>query len=202
MPAVARGDDRRAALSPGGDDAFDRGRVELGPVCEHDDRGLHVRVERGQPAPERGAGPALPVRAGDGALELVRTRDDDDLIDSGEPLEHGGKEQALLRRAEPRRGTGREDDRRDQDSCTVTFLITTGFDGGPSPTPSASIALTVAIPSVTRPTMAYSGGSPMSLPVTTKNWLPAVPGASFCVFAIATTPSVYAASLGGTSTVE
>ena len=54
---------------------------------------------------------------------------------AAEPFEDGGKEQALLRRAEPRRGAGGEDDRRDQDSCTVTFSITTGFDGGPSPTP-------------------------------------------------------------------
>ena len=41
----------------------------------------------------------------------------------------------------------------------------------------------------------------MSGPVTTKNWLPEVPGASFSAFAIATTPFVYAASLGGVSTV-
>ena len=41
----------------------------------------------------------------------------------------------------------------------------------------------------------------MSSPVTTKNWLPAVPGGSVCVFAIATTPFVYFASAGGGSTV-
>ena len=68
--------------------------------------------------------------------------------------------------------------------------------------PSASIASTVFIPSVTLPTIAYSGGRPMSAPVTTKNWLPAVPGGSVAVFAIATTPCVYFASEGGTSTVE
>jgi hypothetical protein len=38
--------------------------------------------------------------------------------------------------------------------------------------------------------------------VTTKNWLPAVPGGSLPALAIATTPFVYAASEGGTSTVE
>ena len=64
----------------------------------------------------------------------MRARDDDDLVDVRvEPLEDGGEEQALLRRAEPRRGTGGEDDRSDQDSWTVTRSITTGFDGGPSP---------------------------------------------------------------------
>ena len=90
--------------------------MELGPICEHDDRGLHLRAERGQPATERGAGPALPVRTGHGALELVRTGDDHDLIDAAEPLQHGGEEQVLLRRTEAGCGTGREDDCSDQDS--------------------------------------------------------------------------------------
>ena len=63
-------------------------------------------------------------------------------------LEHGGKEQPLLRRAEPRRCAGSEDDGADhQLFLTVTFSITTGCAGGPSPVPSASIALTVSIPS-------------------------------------------------------
>ena len=38
--------------------------------------------------------------------------------------------------------------------------------------------------------------------VTTKNWLPDVPGASSGDFAIATVPFVYFASDGGLSTVE
>jgi hypothetical protein len=116
VAAVAGGDERGAGLPPGGDDTFDRGRVEVRPVCEHDHRGFHVRAERSQPAPERGTGAALPVRARDGAFELVGTGDDNDLIDSAEPLEYSGKEQALLRRAESCCGTGREDDRPDQDS--------------------------------------------------------------------------------------
>jgi hypothetical protein len=36
----------------------------------------------------------------------------------------------------------------------VTFWITTGCEGGPSPVPRASIALTVSMPSVTVPTTA------------------------------------------------
>jgi len=46
----------------------------------------------------------------------VRSRDDDDLVDPGQPFEDGGEEQALLRRAEPRRRARGEDDRADQDS--------------------------------------------------------------------------------------
>ena len=69
------------------------------------------------------------------------------------PLEHGGEQQPLLRRAEARRRTGGEDDRA-YDDCTVTRSITTGCVGGPSPAPSASIAVTVSIPSVTVPTTA------------------------------------------------
>ena len=43
---------------------------------------------------------------------------------------------------------------------------------------------------MTLPSSAYSGGSCASSPVTTKNWLPDVPGASVAVLAIATTPLV------------
>ena len=41
--------------------------------------------ERGEAAAERRAGAALPLRAGDGALELVRPGDDDDLVDATDP---------------------------------------------------------------------------------------------------------------------
>jgi hypothetical protein len=116
VAAVARGDERRACLPPPLDHALHGGGRELRAVCEHDDSGFHVWAERGQPTPERGAGAALPVRARDGTLELVRPRDDDDVFDSTESFENCGEEQALLRRAEPRRGSGREDDRRDQDA--------------------------------------------------------------------------------------
>jgi hypothetical protein len=40
----------------------------------------------------------------------VRARDDDDLVDPGQPFEDGGDEQALLRCTEPRRRAGGEDD--------------------------------------------------------------------------------------------
>ena len=50
---------------------------------------------------------------------------------------------------------------------------------------------------LTSPTIAYSAGSPTSSPVTTKNWLPDVPGASTAVFAIAMTPLTYFEPAGG-----
>jgi len=46
----------------------------------------------------------------------VRSCDDDDLVDAGQPFEDGREEQALLRRAEPRRRARGEDDGSDQDS--------------------------------------------------------------------------------------
>jgi hypothetical protein len=46
----------------------------------------------------------------------MRSRDDDDLVDGRQPLEDAGEEEALLRRAEPRRRAGGEDDGSDQDS--------------------------------------------------------------------------------------
>ena len=155
VAAVARRDDRRRAPAPLVDDAVDRRRSERRPVREHDDRRLDLGRERGEAAAQRRAGPSLPVEAVDRAFERVRTRDDDDLVEPLYVLEHGGQEQSLLRRAEPRRCTGSEDDGADhQLLLTVTFSITTGFPGGPSPRPSASIALTVSIPSVTVPTTA------------------------------------------------
>ena len=81
-----------------------------------------------------------------------------------------------FRTATPRRRRGRSRRCAHQLSPTVTLETTTGCDGGPSPTPSASMRSTVSMPSVTSPTTAYSGGRPASAPVTTKNWLPAVPG--------------------------
>jgi len=89
----------------------------------------------------------------------VRAFYDDDLV-HGRPaqaLEHAGEKEALLRCPEPRCLAGCEDDRGDsghQLRPTVTDSITTGWDGGPSPTPSASIRWTVSMPSVTSPTIA------------------------------------------------
>ncbi len=42
--------------------------------------------------------------------------------------------------------------------------------------PSLPIRATTAAPLLTLPTSAYSGGSPALAPVTTKNWLPELPG--------------------------
>ncbi|MDQ3067307.1 MAG: hypothetical protein M3R12_09195, partial [Actinomycetota bacterium] len=55
--------------------------------------------------------------------------DDDDLIEPVQLLEHRGEEQALLRRSEPARRAGRENDRSDQDVTTLIVSITTGCDG-------------------------------------------------------------------------
>ena len=55
--------------------------------------------------------------------------------------------------------------------------MTTGWVGcSVAGSPSVPISSTTSNPSVTSPTTAYSGGRPTSAPVTTKNWLPAVPG--------------------------
>ena len=88
---------------------------------------------------------------------MARASGDDDLIDRDQPFEHGGEEQALLRRAEPRRRAGGEDDGSDQDDVTVTFSITTGIEGGPSPTPSLSIACTVSAVAPTSKSAKLSG---------------------------------------------
>ena len=73
----------------------------------------------------------------------------------------------------------------------VTESITTGCVGcSVAGSPSCPIRSTTSRPLVTFPTRAYSGGSPASAPVTTKNWLPAVPAGSLAVFAIATAPLV------------
>src|SRR5919107_1187151 len=57
--------------------------------------------------------------------------------------------------------------------------MTTGATGRSSP-PVGTEAMrsTMSVPCVTRPTSAYSGGSPASAAVTTKNWLPDAPAGS------------------------
>ena len=122
MPALARvgrDDDLARAVAPRVEDAVDgRGR-EVRPVREADDRGLGVRVEGSQAAAKRRSGPPLPLAARDDAgaldVELVRAGDDDDVVDARSPetLEDAGEEEALLRPAEARPGSGGEDDRRD-----------------------------------------------------------------------------------------
>ena len=56
----------------------------------------------------------------------MRAGDDDDRVEARQPLEHGGEQDALLGRAEPRRRTGGEDDACDHVATTLTFSITTG----------------------------------------------------------------------------
>ena len=67
--------------------------------------------------------------------------------------------------------------------------------------PSVPIFMTTSLPAVTLPITAYSGGSCASGAVTTKNWLPDVPGASDADFAIATVPNGYFVDGAGGSTV-
>ena len=141
--------------------------ARFGPVGEDDDGRLDVVVESGEPAAERRSRPALPVRARDDARRRTlagsrararpRRRRSRRRTSLDSRVEHVREEEVLLRAAEPRRLARREDDRGDaphQLDAAVTVFTTTGCDGGPSPTPSASIRSTVSIPSVTSPTIA------------------------------------------------
>ena len=114
LAAVARGDDRLSRLAPGGDDALDCLRREVGAVGEHDHRG--VGVQPGQATAQGGPGASFPVGAPDDprvGLDVVGAQDDDDLVHRRppEPLQDLRQEQPLLRRAEARRRAGREDNR-------------------------------------------------------------------------------------------
>jgi hypothetical protein len=87
---------------PGGDHAVDRLRRQVRPVCEDDHRCVGVLRQRGQPAAERRAGPALPFGAENGlrrSLDVVGAEDDDDPVDRARAhaLEHGLEQQPLLR---------------------------------------------------------------------------------------------------------
>src|SRR5262249_60408633 len=115
----------------------------------------------GGAAAQEGAGPALPVGAGARRSlrrppGLVGPLADDDLVHGGpgQPLEHAGEEEPLLGTTEARGLARREDDRgytSHQLSSTGTLEITTGSEGGPSPTPRPSMPSTATIPSVTFP---------------------------------------------------
>ena len=161
--AVVRRSDYLAAGAPVVEHSLDGLRREIGPVGKDDHGRLDVSPERREAAAERRPRPALPLRAADDSRlvgsELIGALDHDDLVHRrfAEPLEHVREKDALLRAPEPRRLACREDDRGDahrQLSPTVTVFTTTGCDGGPSPTPSASIRRTVSSPSVTSPTIA------------------------------------------------
>ena len=91
-------------------------------------------------------------------LELVGPGHDDELADprGAYPLEHLLDQQPLLRRPEPRRGAGREHDRRDHLLEIVTLRITTIRVGVPASVrcPSFPIFCTTAMPFVTWPSSA------------------------------------------------
>jgi len=117
LAAVARCDDRLVALAPGADHALDGLGREVGPVREHDHRGLCL--QRGEAAAEGGSGAAFPVGAADHArvgLDLVCAEDHDDLVhrSTPQPFQDGGQQDALLGEAEACRGSSRQDDSADQ----------------------------------------------------------------------------------------
>lgn len=154
VAAVARGHEWRAAFTPGSDDPVDRAGSQVRTVRENDHGRLGAGCKGGEPTAKGRARAAFPVGTVDGAFELVGACDDDDLVERSEAREDFREEQLLLRCAEPGRCAGGEDDGADQDSWTVTFSITTGCDGGPSPTPSAPIPDTTPMPPLMSPTIA------------------------------------------------
>lgn len=108
--------DLGAALLPHLEDAVDRGGRQIRAVAQHDNRSFGFVSESLQPAPERGAAPALPLGAVDGsrrARHVVRSEHDNDVSDRALPhsLEHWLEEDRLLDVAEARRGARGEDDR-------------------------------------------------------------------------------------------
>ena len=117
--AVGRRQHLAAPVPPGLDDAVERLGRQVGAVGQDDRRGAHLGAERGEPAAERGAGALFPLGAADRAcvgLHLVGAEHDDDLVDrarGADAPEHLAEEEPLLRRAEPRRGSGGEHDRGD-----------------------------------------------------------------------------------------
>jgi len=112
--AVGRGQHVASAFSPRFGDAVERFGREVGAVGQDDRRGGDLGAERGEPAAKRGAGAPLPVGAPDCArvgLDVVRAEHDDDLAERAgatDAREHFVEEELLLRRAEPRRGSGGE----------------------------------------------------------------------------------------------
>ena len=122
--AVRGGDSVGVRLSPRRYHAVDRPRVELRPVAEHDHRGVHVVPERVETAAKRRAGPALPPGAvNDSGIRFhsVGPEYDHEVVDRtcAYAVEHSRQQHALLRRAEPCRGAGREDDRGDHSPGSI-----------------------------------------------------------------------------------
>jgi hypothetical protein len=87
MPAlagVARCNYRPCATAPGGEDATNGLRGEVGTVCQADDSRLDSGAERPEPATERGADSAPPVWSVDDpdpfGVDRVGAGDHDDLV--------------------------------------------------------------------------------------------------------------------------
>ena len=117
IAVVGGRDDLRAAFAPDLDDAIDRRRRQVGPVREDDDRRRDVSAEGPEPAAQRRPAAALPLGAGHRRrvdVELVRARDDDRVGHRASPhaVDDGLCEDALLRSAEARRRSSRQDDDR------------------------------------------------------------------------------------------
>ena len=119
LATVARRYHGLAARPPLADHPLDGLRREVRPVREDDDRRLRVGRQRGEAAAQRRARPFGPIGTADYAcigLDVVRAKDDDDVLDGGAAYlpQHFREEEALLRRAEARRGPGGKDDGGDQ----------------------------------------------------------------------------------------
>ena len=107
LPVVGGADELR--LVAVGQHPLDRTRVEVGAVCEDDQRRVDVIAERGEATAQARTRPERPVRARHdsrtleidrlGRLDRVGARDDDDLVDRGraQAVEDVGQEQQLLR---------------------------------------------------------------------------------------------------------
>ncbi len=116
LAPVARREDGASALAPSSDNPVDSCRRELRAVGEYDHRRLGLGRQRIQPAAERRSGTLLPIGAADDLcvrLHVVRAEHDQQVVDGARPphpVEYRPEQDPLLRRAEPRRGPGREHD--------------------------------------------------------------------------------------------
>ena len=154
------------------------------------------RPRAARAAAQRGAGPALPSRGRRRCLHArssePRARTRPRRRRSRRPTSRAaararaeaGAAASGSRTATPRRPRGRPRRRAHQLSVTVTLETTTGFDGGPSrrarraPRSARSVSMPVRHLADDRVVRGEHRGAASS--VTTKNWLPDVPGASAC----------------------
>ena len=180
--AVARGDERRAASRA--TSAITRSTAagaSSGPSASTTTAASTSGPSAASPHRSDAPGPRSQSGQGTAPSSSYAPETTTTSLDSAEPFEDGGKEQALLRRAEPRRGAGREDDGSDQDVLNRDALHHDRHRGRPVSDAERVDRVDrhhpvrdLADDGVLRP------AGPMSWPVTTKNWLPDVPGASVC----------------------